>query len=84
MGKGKPRHNPNKPQNKYGNVCKCYLSDGGYYCPTFRKSMKDIIDICHLNPHNCSKVKYRLCASAKNKDNKDINVHCCNVYENYE
>ena len=80
MGKGKPRHNPDKPQNKYGKVCKCYLHDGGYFCPAYHKNMVDIIKICNLNPHNCSKVKYRLFASMSEEKKENIKASCGPYY----
>lgn len=63
MGKGKPRHNPNKPQNKYGSHCKLYESDGGYYCPS-NLPMEEILKRCKCNRHNCCKLKYQKLASS--------------------
>lgn len=53
--KGKPRHNPEKYQNKIGAICKYSEDDGkgGIRC-----ELGDDIEICKGNPHNCCKVKY--------------------------
>lgn len=82
MGKGKPRHNPDKPQNKIGAVCPWYEE--------FKDSSGEVIvkncegwmstkaaEICGGNPHNCIKVKYRYLAarSDKQKNNDDNRLH---------
>lgn len=65
MGKNKPRHNPNKQQNQYGDWCpyadeikgKIYCEGGGTYEDTLT---------CKGNRHNCVKVKYKKFAGSKN------------------
>ena len=59
MGKGKPRHNPEKPQNNYGGDGQCIWCDevnGRLECE-FLCSF-DVINICRGNRHNCCKVTY--------------------------
>ena len=59
MAKGKPRHIPEKKQNKLGGWCQmCDEVDGSFKCEIGRNA-----NICKGNPHNCSKVKYRILAS---------------------
>ena len=56
MGKNKPRHDPNKWQNKLGNKC-CYYE--GYNEHFWCEHGYDITK-CGGNPHNCCKVKYQI------------------------
>ena len=57
MGKNKPRHNPDKPQNKTGEHCWYYEGfNGQYWCERGWDVSK-----CKGNPHNCTKVKYQTC-----------------------
>ena len=53
MGKGKPRHNPRKPANMYGNLCS--WDDGSPHGECGCMSEK-----CGGNPHNCCKVRYQM------------------------
>ena len=57
--KGKSRHNPNKPQNRLGNIC-CYYEgfNDTYWCEHGWDTTK-----CKGKPHNCCKVKYQILAS---------------------
>ena len=66
MGKGKPRHNPDKPQNKYGGFCTRYetYNDAPPYC---EGGCCDDAKTCKGNPHNCIKTYYRRAASRSNK-----------------
>ncbi len=57
MSKGKPRHNPDKLQNKYGDFCESY---DGYTCHCGR--VEDISK-CKANRHNCIKSFYARLAS---------------------
>ena len=51
MGKGKPRHNPNKKQNNYDNWCSaCDEIDGNLYCEAMQGT--NATKICNGNPHN--------------------------------
>ena len=55
LGKNKPRHNPDKPQNKMGRHCSYYEGfNGQYWCERGWDVSK-----CKGNPHNCTKVKYK-------------------------
>ena len=69
MGKDKPRHNPDKPQNQCNNPFgKCIFyeeipqSSGEIvvYCARFGSGSTKI---CKGDKHNCCKVKYRIAAS---------------------
>ena len=60
MGKGKPRHNPNKKQNNYPSDCWMYEGEEVKWC---RRYGTRGVKICGGNPHNCSKVLYRIAAS---------------------
>ena len=66
MGKGKPRHNPNKKQNNYPSDCWMYEtgedSNGEEVKWCIRYGTRGV-KICGGNPHNCSKVLYRIAAS---------------------
>jgi hypothetical protein len=71
MGKFKPRHNPNKPQNTMGGDydCKYYdlHSDGHEFCHdhwnTWWKTDENNKLICKGNHHNCLKQRYKYLAS---------------------
>lgn len=55
----KPRHNPDKPQNKIGGKCSYYEGFGNRrWCELGYDITK-----CGGNPHNCCKVKYQILAS---------------------
>ena len=59
MEKRKPRHNPDKLQNKLGSQCVYYEgNENHYWC-----ELGYDISKCHGNPHNCCKVKYQILAS---------------------
>lgn len=62
MGKNKPRHNPDKPQNKYGDFCQRYeeYSYGGCYCV---QGDSNDAKVCGGNLHNCIKTKFKRAAS---------------------
>lgn len=60
MGKGKARHNPDKPQNNYGKYCQAY---DGYTC--HGGDCNDIRE-CKGNRHNCVKAFYHRAASRSN------------------
>lgn len=63
MSKGKPRHNPDKPQNKVGSQCSYYEGYGRHHwCELARNVTK-----CQGNPHNCCKVTYQILASRSDK-----------------
>jgi len=71
MSKGKPRTNPNKEINAArgeGGDHTCYYNDTGideFYCEC--GAPKHIVrDVCHGNPYNCVKVKYRQWAGKPN------------------
>jgi hypothetical protein len=68
MSKGKPRHNPDKPQNNYGGICPYYeeYPNGSASC---ENSFIANVNICKGNPHNCVKIKYHklACRSDKQK-----------------
>lgn len=70
MGRGKPRHNPDKKQNKYGNWCDaCEEVNGKLYCEAMHGT--NATKICKGNPHNCCKVKYH--KEATKSDIRKIN-----------
>lgn len=57
MGKGKPRHDPNKRQNRMGGWCShCEDINGKLWCPY---GGRRATDICGGNPHMCKKVTLR-------------------------
>ena len=76
MGKGKPRHNPDKLQNKYGSFCpmveEIYQPDDSIYlrCEHFCGNANDI-KVCKGNKHNC--VKTFLHREASKSDAQKIN-----------
>lgn len=59
MGKGKPRHNPNKKQNLYGNLCDCCEVIGDHHHCMYGAPERIIETVCKGNRHNCCKVTYR-------------------------
>lgn len=61
MGKNKPRHNPDKPQNQHGNWCQYaeQSQSGEIYCECGYGQGA----VCKGNRHNCIKVKYRQAAT---------------------
>lgn len=67
MSKGKPRYNPDKPQNKIGSNCSYYEGyKDNFWCERGRDVTK-----CKGNPHNCCKVKYEILASRSDKQKID-------------
>lgn len=76
MGKGKPRHNPDKPQNKYGAECSMVeeipQSDGTIHLHCEVLGIRDIsTKVCKGNRHNC--VKTYLHREASKSDARKIN-----------
>ena len=68
----KPRHNPNKRQNRYGNFCPYYeetRTGSGFY--TCEVGVGDV-EICKGNRHNCVKVKYKKLACRSDKQKNEI------------
>lgn len=64
MGKGKPRHNPNKRANQRGGWC-CWGEEiNGLLVCTYEGTRGAAI--CKGNPHNCMKVSLRKFASLSN------------------
>ena len=61
MSKGKPRHNPDKKQNKYGDWCS--VCDG----LTCHAGTEQDFKTCRGNRHNCIKTFYKRLASRSNK-----------------
>lgn len=69
MGKGKSRHDPDKPQNRIGRWCS--------YC---NELLGDRLtceaggdaDVCKGNPHNCVKTKYHRMASMSDKQKNEM------------
>ncbi len=67
MGKGKPRHNPDKLQNKKGRWCgACEEIDGKLNC-----NYGEDTSICKGNPHNCIKTLYHTVASLSDKQKEN-------------
>jgi O-succinylbenzoate synthase len=62
---GKPRHDPDKKQNKYGFWCQCAEEhdDGTITC----EGNYGDTSICKGNPHNCVKTKYHRLASRSDR-----------------
>ena len=70
MGKGKPRHNPNKKQNTYGSWCdRCEEIDSKLHCES-RTPQHIVETVCKGNRHNCCKVTYRKWAGKRQEDAK--------------
>ncbi len=77
MGKGKPRHNPNKYQNKYGGRCPLFES----FTPDSKNGAISLVHcecgsiedakVCKGNKHNC--VKTYLHREASKSDAQKIN-----------
>lgn len=70
MGKGKPRHNPDKKQNKKGNWCDCCEEIYGHLNCEAGAPCHIVEEVCKGNPHNCCKVTYRKWAGKKITDGK--------------
>ena len=75
MGKDKPRHNPDKPQNNYGGDYECpnydTYSDGREFCHDhfniwWKHTNGELI--CKGNLHNCDKMKRKFLASLSDKE----------------
>lgn len=71
MAKGKPRHNPDKPQNKMGTWCRHAEA-----IPSFPKEGQEVYIYCELgynaqfckgNPHKCKKTQYRDAATRSDR-----------------
>lgn len=64
MSKNKPRHNPDKRQNRMGDLCQYYEEyvSGHAACEGNIGDVK----VCQGNPHNCVKTLYRRTASRSN------------------
>lgn len=64
MGKNKPRHNPDKKQNKMRDFCQYFekCASGHIACEGLVGDAK----VCKGNPHNCIKTFYRRAASRSN------------------
>ena len=71
MGKGKPRHNPNKRANQRGGWCShCEDYNGELWC---NYEGKRGTAICKGNPHNCMKVSLRkIVALSNNQRNNGV------------
>lgn len=70
MGKGKPRHDPNKRANQRGGWCSHYDDIGGKLTCNYEGQRG--CAICGGNPHNCIKVSLHKIAqlSENQRDNK--------------
>lgn len=70
MGKGKPHHDLDKPQNKYGDWCQWAeeFDDGTIYCEGGFGDGK----VCKGNRHNCVKTKHRRVASMSDKQKNEL------------
>lgn len=76
MGKGKPRHDPKKPQNRYGSKCWNYEEVGGNsFCEMLCITNGNPTKICKGNRHNCCKVKYHDMAQKNGKQYNDYWKH---------
>jgi len=69
MGKDKPRHDPDKPQNRIGSWCSYCdeLLGSGLTCEADGDA-----DVCKGNPHNCVKTKYHRMASMSDKQKNEM------------
>lgn len=69
MGKGKPRRDPDKRQNRRGDWCQwCEeLPGGGLTCEGGRGDA----NVCKGNRHNCVKTAYRRAASMSDKQKNE-------------
>lgn len=67
---GKPRHDPDKPQNSIAGFCTRYekYANGGCYC---EQGDSNDAKTCKGNPHNCIKTKYKRAASRSDKQIND-------------
>lgn len=74
MGKGKPRHDPDKRQNKMGDWCgfceAIPTPDGGIHLHC-ELNYDACTDICKGNPHKCKKARY---ADAARRSDKRKNI----------
>lgn len=75
MGKGKPRHNPDKPQNTVGGDYDCEFydsyADGREFCHDHWNKWWKTEDgklVCKGNPHTCLKMKHHYIASLSDKE----------------
>ncbi len=59
MGKGKPRHNPDKPANKRGKHCPEYETMGDKCWCVAHPEIEGKKLKCGGNRHNCVKVDYQ-------------------------
>lgn len=67
MGKGKHRHDPDKPQNLIGSNCSYYEgNEKTNWCERGWDVTK-----CKGSPHNCCKVKYQILASKSDEQKED-------------
>lgn len=64
VGKNRPRHNPDKKQNRMGDFCQYYekCASGHSVC----EGHVGDANVCKGNPHNCVKTLYRRAASRSN------------------
>lgn len=73
MGKGKPRHNPDKPQNNLGKLCKwaeTYPHTDYIYCERGYSAY-----YCKGDPHKCNKAWFKSLARRSDKQkNLDMNA----------
>lgn len=60
MGKGKPRHKPDKEQNKWGGDNTCSYYERPRVCEAGENA-----HVCNGNRHNCIKEKYLRLAGRK-------------------
>lgn len=67
MGKNKPRHHPDKLQNRMGKYCSYYEEHDNFACCEHGWD----ITKCKGNPHNCKKVEYQTLASRSDKQKND-------------
>jgi hypothetical protein len=76
MGKNKPRHNPDKPQNEMGTWCGWaeHIPRGdGTFIIHCERGYDELTKFCKGNPHLCKKARYQNLAQRsdrrKNIDN---------------
>lgn len=75
IGKGKPRHNPDKKQNQLGEWCQCCdIIDGKLVCEMLGPSHL-VTEVCKGNPHNCCKVTYRQWAGKSDKKDHPVGFY---------
>ena len=61
MGKNKPRHNPDKPQNNYGD-----------FCQYFGECTNEEQNVCKGNRHNCIQTELHRIASLSGEQQENI------------